>query len=202
MPFDFHGGGKDLIFPHHENEIAQSEAAHGGLYAKHWMHNGFVTIDDEKMSKSLGNFFTVRDVSDRFAGEVIRFYLLGTHYRSPINFSDAALQEAEARLKYIYETLGRLHGRDNKGAGTEGTLRSEAVKRVVEKFEYAIKEEINTAKALGDLSEIYKLINEILDQPRDADEDARTLNAIEVALNDVAVVWDSSKPNQQFFLRS
>ena len=76
------------------------------------MHNGFVTIDDEKMSKSLGNFFTVRDVNERFAGEVIRFYLLGTHYRSPINFSDSALQEAEARLKYIYETLGRLRGRE------------------------------------------------------------------------------------------
>ena len=185
MPFDIHGGGKDLIFPHHENEIAQSEAAHGGLYAKHWMHNGFVTIDDEKMSKSLGNFFTVRDVSDRFAGEVIRFYLLGTHYRSPINFSDAALQEAEARLKYIYETLGRLHSREKRGVGTEGTLRSDAVTLVVEKFENAMNDDFNTAKALGDLSEIFKLINEILDQPREADEDARTLNAIEVALNDV-----------------
>ena len=185
MPFDIHGGGKDLIFPHHENEIAQSEAAHGGCYARHWMHNGFVTIDDEKMSKSLGNFFTVRDVNERFAGEVIRFYLLGTHYRSPINFSDAALQEAEARLKYIYETLGRLRGRAKNNVGIDGTLRSDAVGRVVAKFEDAMNDDFNTAKAVGDLSEIFKLINEILDQPREADEDARTLNAIEKAIDDV-----------------
>ena len=141
-------------------------------------------------------------MSDRFAGEVIRFYLLGAHYRSPINFSDAALQEAEARLKYIYETLGRLHGREKKDAGTEGSLRSDAVKRVVEKFEDAMNDDFNTAKALGDLSEIFKLINEILDQPRDADEDARTLNAIEVALNDVGGSLGLFKPIPRFFFRS
>ncbi len=185
MPFDIHGGGKDLIFPHHENEIAQSEAACGGCYAKHWMHNGFVTIDDEKMSKSLGNFFTVRDVNERFAGEVIRFYLLGTHYRSPINFSDAALQEAEARLKYIYETLNRLKSRDARSIEVDGSLRSDAVTKVVSRFEEAMNDDFNTAKAVGDLSEIFKLINEILDQPNDLDEDARTLAAIEQALEDV-----------------
>ena len=91
--FDIHAGGKDLVFPHHENEIAQSEAASGKTFANYWMHNGFVQIDNEKMSKSLGNFFTIRDVLKTYEAEALRLFLLGTHYRNPINFSDAALAE-------------------------------------------------------------------------------------------------------------
>ena len=87
--FDIHGGGKDLQFPHHENEIAQSEAASGGPFANVWMHNGLLNVDNEKMSKSLGNFFTIRDVLKRYDGETLRFFMLRTHYRSPVNFSDA-----------------------------------------------------------------------------------------------------------------
>lgn len=103
--FDIHGGGQDLQFPHHENEIAQSEGAHGGIFVNYWMHNGFVRVDDEKMSKSLGNFFLIRDVSKKFDAEVVRFFILRAHYRSPLNYSDAHLEDARAALLRLYTAL-------------------------------------------------------------------------------------------------
>ena len=103
--FDIHGGGADLQFPHHENEIAQSEGAHGKPMARLWMHNGFVNVDNEKMSKSLGNFFTIRDVLEQFDAETLRFFIVRTHYRSPLNYSDAHLQDARGALKRLYTTL-------------------------------------------------------------------------------------------------
>ena len=103
--FDIHGGGMDLTFPHHENEIAQSEGAHGGKFVNHWMHNGFLTLDNEKMSKSLGNFFTIRDVLKRYDGETLRFFFLRAHYRSPLNFSDAHLDDARSALRRLYTAL-------------------------------------------------------------------------------------------------
>jgi cysteinyl-tRNA synthetase len=105
---DIHGGGADLQFPHHENEIAQSEGAHGKPLARFWMHNGFINIDDEKMSKSLGNFFLIRDVLKVFDAETIRFFVLRAHYRSPLNYSDAHLQDARASLKRLYTALQRV----------------------------------------------------------------------------------------------
>ena len=104
-PFDIHGGGMDLQFPHHENEIAQSEGASGGPLAITWMHNGFLNVDDTKMSKSLGNFFTIADVLKSFDGETVRFFMLRTHYRSPFNFSDTALEETRSSLKRLYTSL-------------------------------------------------------------------------------------------------
>jgi cysteinyl-tRNA synthetase len=104
-PFDIHGGGMDLIFPHHENEIAQSEGASGGTFARYWLHNGFLNVDNEKMSKSLGNFFTIRDVLGKFDGETLRFFMLRTHYRSPFNFSDAHLEDARSALRRLYTAL-------------------------------------------------------------------------------------------------
>ena len=104
-PFDIHGGGMDLQFPHHENEIAQSEGASGGEFVRTWMHNGFLNIDDTKMSKSLGNFFTIADVLKRFDGESVRFFMLRTHYRSPFNFSDTVLEETRSSLKRLYTAL-------------------------------------------------------------------------------------------------
>ena len=104
-PFDIHGGGMDLIFPHHENEIAQSEGASGGTFARYWLHNGFLNVDNEKMSKSLGNFFTIRDVLKKFDGETLRFFMLRTHYRSPFNFSDAHLEDARTALRRLYTAL-------------------------------------------------------------------------------------------------
>lgn len=101
--FDIHGGGQDLQFPHHENEIAQSEGAHQCQFVNYWMHNGFVRVDDEKMSKSLGNFFTIREVLKKYDAEVVRFFILRAHYRSPLNYSDAHLDDARG-------ALGRLYG--------------------------------------------------------------------------------------------
>ena len=110
--FDIHGGGMDLQFPHHENEIAQSEGASGGLFVNTWMHNGFVNIDNEKMSKSLGNFFTIADVLQKFDGESIRFFLLRTHYRSPVNYSDATLEDARSGLRRLYTALDLVPAAD------------------------------------------------------------------------------------------
>ena len=107
--FDIHGGGADLLFPHHENEIAQSEAFTGKPFAKYWVHNGFITINKEKMSKSLGNFFTIKEVLETFDPEVVRFFLLSTHYRSPIEFSDEQLREAESSLDRYYTTVVRIN---------------------------------------------------------------------------------------------
>jgi cysteinyl-tRNA synthetase len=103
--FDIHGGGLDLIFPHHENEIAQSEGANGKRFVNVWMHNGFLNVDNVKMSKSLGNFFTIRDVLKHFDGETLRFFMLRTHYRSPFNFSDANLEDARSALRRLYTAL-------------------------------------------------------------------------------------------------
>jgi cysteinyl-tRNA synthetase len=103
--FDIHGGGQDLQFPHHENEIAQSEATHNCQMANYWMHNGFVRVDDEKMSKSLGNFFTIRTVLEKYKPEEVRFFILRAHYRSPLNYSDAHLDDARASLKRLYTAL-------------------------------------------------------------------------------------------------
>ena len=105
---DLHGGGQDLVFPHHENELAQSEAATGRPFARFWLHHGLLTINQEKMSKSLGNFFTVKEVLSRFPAEVVRFFLVNSHYRSPLDFSDVALAEAEAALLRLYTTLARV----------------------------------------------------------------------------------------------
>ncbi|HUQ26006.1 MAG TPA: cysteine--tRNA ligase [Burkholderiales bacterium] len=109
--FDIHGGGQDLQFPHHENEIAQSEGAHGGKFVNYWMHNGFVRVDEEKMSKSLGNFFTVRDILKKYDAEVVRFFILRAHYRSPLNYSDAHLEDAKSSLTRLYTALKDQKGR-------------------------------------------------------------------------------------------
>ena len=103
--FDIHGGGMDLQFPHHENEIAQSEGAHGKPFVNVWMHNGFLNVDNEKMSKSLGNFFTIRDVLQSYDGETLRFFMLRTHYRSPFNFSDTHVDDARHALRRLYTAL-------------------------------------------------------------------------------------------------
>ncbi|MEK0416863.1 MAG: hypothetical protein RI949_869 [Pseudomonadota bacterium] len=110
QPFDIHGGGMDLQFPHHENEIAQSEGASGTPFVRYWLHNGFLNVDNEKMSKSLGNFFTIRDVLQRYDGETLRFFMLRTHYRSPFNFSDAHLDDARNALRRLYGALASAPG--------------------------------------------------------------------------------------------
>ncbi|MGB8929610.1 MAG: cysteine--tRNA ligase [Anaeromyxobacteraceae bacterium] len=160
--FDIHTGGKDLVFPHHTNEIAQSVAATSdGLraedYARYWLHNGFVEIDDEKMSKSLGNFFTVRDVLARYDGEGLRFFLLGTHYRNDFNFSDAILDEAERRLGYLYETVV-------KAEKTAGDAPAGAPAPFVEACRAALDDDFNTPQTLGLLADAFTAANALADK--------------------------------------
>lgn len=167
--FDIHGGGADLIFPHHENEIAQSEAFTGKPFAKYWVHNGFITIDKEKMSKSLGNFFTLKEVLDKFDPEVTRFFLLSTHYRSPIEFSDEQLREAERSIDRYYTTVVRI----NDFLGKKDWVKKESsdarknfeglILSFKEKFEGAMDDDLNTALALGYIFELIRETNKFLD---------------------------------------
>jgi cysteinyl-tRNA synthetase len=165
--FDIHAGGKDLVFPHHENEIAQSEAASGQTFARYWMHNGFVTIDDEKMSKSLGNVTNIRALTDAYAPQAVRLFLLGTHYRAPINFSEAALQDAEKRVEYVYETLAKADARIAQApVEPEGEVLDEArLSGLVAGVAEALDDDFNTAEAVGRWSPYLAWLNELCDKP-------------------------------------
>ena len=182
---DLHGGGKDLVFPHHTNEIAQSVAAVGDgrtaeTFSRYWMHHGFVEIDSEKMSKSLGNFFTIREVLAKFDAEVMRLFLLGTHYRNPINYSDAMLQEAERRLRYLYKTLEKVdriaHGTSPAGEG--GAL--------VEEARRALDDDFNAPQVLGILAEAFTAANALADgKGKKTPEDKAKLAAFARDVRDV-----------------
>jgi cysteinyl-tRNA synthetase len=148
--FDIHGGGADLQFPHHENEIAQSEGANGVPLAKVWMHNGFVNVDNEKMSKRLGNFFTIREVLQKFDAETVRFFMLRAHYRSPLNHSDAHLDDARAALKRLYTALSAV-----PAAGVTIDWADPFAAR----FKAAMDDDFNTPVALSVLFELASEIN-------------------------------------------
>ncbi len=159
--FDIHGGGMDLKFPHHENEIAQSEGATGKPFVRVWIHNGFVNINAEKMSKSLGNFFTVCEVLKKFRPEVLRMFILGTHYRSPLDFSDQALEAAGSALDRLYETKHRLASLcEEKGARSEGRAHTA-------RFTDAMNDDFNTPEALAVLFDLARSINRALDNGKD-----------------------------------
>ena len=158
---DIHAGGEDLIFPHHENEIAQSEAANGKEFAKYWMHNGFLNIDNKKMSKSLGNFFTVREISEKYDLQVLRFFMLSAHYRSPINFSAELMESSKNGLERILTAIGKLKDLE-ASAKTEKFLDHEdknAVQELVSKYEAAMDDDFNTADAISAIFELVKLSN-------------------------------------------
>ena len=160
---DIHCGGSDLVFPHHENEIAQSEAANGQQFAKYWMHNGFINVDNKKMSKSLGNFFTVRDIAADYPYEVIRFFMLSAHYRSPVNFSRELMEAAAnglTRIQTGYENLKYLLDQTtNEEATTEEEVHLTNLKELESKFEQVMDDDFNTADAVTVLFEIVKLAN-------------------------------------------
>ncbi len=164
--FDIHGGGKDLIFPHHENEIAQSEAFSGKTFARAWIHHGFVTIDNEKMSKSLGNFLTIRDILEEWPAEVLRFFTFSTHYRSPINFSRDAMKEAMAGLDKIYNCLSDIAGLPKQGypdqPGCAGKKNVKKIEALTDNFHKAMDNDFNTAQALGHIFEAVKGLNTVL----------------------------------------
>ncbi|MGB5538766.1 MAG: cysteine--tRNA ligase [Gammaproteobacteria bacterium] len=151
--FDIHGGGMDLKFPHHENEIAQSEAATGKPFVNYWMHNGFVRVDDEKMSKSLGNFFTVREILKNYRAEEVRYFILASHYRSPLNYSQENLDNSRAALTRLYTALRGLEPR------YEPT--DEACKRYVDQFHAAMDDDFNTPEAVAVLFELAREINRV-----------------------------------------
>ena len=161
--FDFHGGGSDLIFPHHENEIAQAQACTGDdhSFARYWLHNGFITIHDEKMSKSKNNFFTVKDILEKYAGEVVRFFIVQTHYRSPLDFTDERLAEAKtslARLKNSWDNAAELSSRKDEGAGSAKSLLAAAMEAKAAFYE-AMDDDFNTALAISHLFSLSKEIN-------------------------------------------
>jgi len=164
--FDIHGGGKDLVFPHHENEIAQSEAANDKPFVRYWLHNGFVNINSEKMSKSLGNFFTIKEVLARYDAEVLRFFLLSAHYRSPIDFCDQNLADAEAGLTRIYEALISVDealGREERDlSGEAADDLSERSLRLLHRFREAMDDDFNTALALAHVFDLVRSVNRYL----------------------------------------
>ncbi len=165
---DIHAGGEDLIFPHHENEIAQSEAASGREFARYWMHNGFLNIDNQKMSKSLGNFFTVREISEKYDLQVLRFFMLSAHYRSPLNFSAQLMESAKNGLERIItaaEALKRFSDARKAAGETAGEMTDEeqklyqASEAYQKKFESAMEDDCNTADAVSAVFELVKFIN-------------------------------------------
>lgn len=160
---DIHAGGEDLIFPHHENEIAQSEAANGKTFAKYWMHNAFLNIDNKKMSKSLGNFFTVREISEKYDLQVLRFFMLSAHYRSPLNFSADLMEASKNGLERILTGMEKLREAEAKVSG--GTMTEEELENkkkameLVAKYEAAMDDDFNTADAISAIFELIKLSN-------------------------------------------
>ncbi len=160
---DIHAGGEDLIFPHHENEIAQSEAANGVPFAKYWMHNAFLNIDNKKMSKSLGNFFTVRDISKEYDLQVLRFFMLSAHYRNPINFSHDLMESAKNGLDRIITAVSNLTELENIAKDGELTSKEKEVldttNEVFNKFEASMDDDFNTADAIAAVFELVKLAN-------------------------------------------
>jgi cysteinyl-tRNA synthetase len=172
--FDLHGGGLDLVFPHHENEIAQSECATGKCFSGHWMHNGFVQINKEKMSKSLGNFFRLREAFDKAEPEAVRYSLLTVHYRSPYNLdmdldeagnllSFPQFSEAEERLEYLYSTIRRYREIGNKKIKNIEAKTPDEIALFGERLAQVLNEDLNTAQAVGHLSGLLKAVNEMCD---------------------------------------
>jgi cysteinyl-tRNA synthetase len=176
--FDFHGGGRDLIFPHHENEIAQSEAANGCQFVRYWLHNGFVNINAEKMSKSLGNFFTIRTVLEKYDPETLRFFILSAHYRSPIDFSDQNLDEAQSGLERMYACLAAVDDALTAQSSSidlptpetlpeAGLELREKAEQALSRFCEAMDDDFNTALSLGVLFETVRSTNRFMAETRD-----------------------------------
>lgn len=160
--FDFHGGGSDLIFPHHENEIAQSEGCTGCTFVHYWMHNGFITINQEKMSKSLNNFFLVKDVLEKYSGDALRFFLLSTHYRSPLDFSDDRLEEAETNMARLTDVIGRIRElaeKEGHEASEASATLSAAAEKAMKDFHDAMDDDFNTGLASSTVFDLAKAIN-------------------------------------------
>ena len=183
--FDIHGGGQDLIFPHHENEIAQSKCGCGGDYARYWMHNGYINVNGEKMSKSLGNFFLLRDVLEHYDGRVVRLFVLSSHYRKPIDFSDAELTQDKTSLERIENALmrGKEAVIDVKADGSSCMELKEQLAVAKEKFIAAMDEDFNTSMGLGAIFELVKELNKAVDTPINAEGAEVVKETVEYIIN-------------------
>ena len=183
---DIHGGGQDLIFPHHENEIAQSECANGVPFAHYWMHNGYINVDNKKMSKSLGNFFTVRDVAEKYGYEPIRFFLISSTYRNPINYSMEIIEQGIAALERLYNCKSALafaaaHAAD----GEMDAAFAEKLTARREQFIAAMDDDLNTADAIAALFELVRDINLMLADGKATDKTVAAARALFAELADV-----------------
>ena len=181
--FDIHGGGLDLIFPHHENEMAQSKCGCGGTFARYWMHNGYININGEKMSKS-GSFVLLKDILKSFEGRVIRLFILGSHYRKPMEFSDYELDQAKSSLERIENTLKRIKDIDSEAKGENNCEELLITKNEIEqKFIEAMDDDFNTAQALGYVFELIKAVNKALDDGEVSKKGLEILNEVFDYLN-------------------
>jgi len=205
--FDIHAGGKDLIFPHHENEIAQSEAYSGKKFVNYWIHNGFVNINQEKMSKSLGNFFMIRDILGQYDAEVVRLFLLSTHYRSPIDFSDANLKDARAGLDRFYTMkegmVKFLEGKKPSEAKPEDVIEAsdrelyDKIKCLPKAFEDAMDDDFNTAFAIGLIYDLVRDVNKFM-----ADAEKKNDDAAKIILYAATASFEDVSKTLGIFLRS
>ena len=186
---DIHSGGKDLIFPHHENEIAQSECANGCEFARYWMHNGYINIDNRKMSKSLGNFFTIRDITKKYEPQVVRFFMLSAHYRSPVNFSDALMAQAQSAMERVYNCIENLEFLKNSAQNSEPREEekqlSEDIKKAKKRFLDAMDDDLNTADAISAIFDIVSSANKNI-----SDDGKNSLSVISETLSAIHELGD------------
>ena len=205
--FDIHGGGQDLIFPHHENEIAQSEGANGKPFVKSWIHHGFVTIRDEKMSKSLGNFLTIRDILAHYHPEILRFFIFSTPYRNPLDFSETAMRDATAGLERLYECAAAVDALDagSSDRQTASILSAKDIKKIAEldkRFQEAMDNDFNTAQAQGVFFDTVKTINRLQGKitPTSAVADIEFLKNGIATLKKLAAIMGLLREDAQQFL--
>ena len=193
--FDIHCGGKDLLFPHHENEIAQSEGATGKPYVHYWMHNGFINVDNQKMSKSLNNFFTVRDISKEFDLEAVRMFMLSAHYRSPINFSRDQIEAANASLTRLYTARdNRVFQRENgedRPMNEEETAFAARLKDYEARFDAAMDDDMNTADALGAIFEMVKDANVVIKAGSSKEAAGKALESLQAVCGVLGILTKS-----------
>lgn len=184
--FDIHGGGQDLVFPHHENEVAQTEAMTGKKMANYWMHNGFITINKEKMSKSLGNFFLLREILDRFDPITVRFYLIETHYRSPLDFDYDKIEESGRALERIKNTYLQLKNYQEPSSSEDESKKVEKIiEEVTEDFKEAMDDDFNTALAIAEIFDFTKEINKLIKKNEMTKENSEKLLSVYAGLLDV-----------------
>ena len=197
---DIHSGGQDLIFPHHENEVAQSECANGKPFANYWMHNGYININNQKMSKSLGNFFTVRDILEKYDAEIVRFFMLSAHYRNPVNFSDVLMEQSKSAVERVYTCIDNLHflldNSEVRELNEKEQKYSAELDKCKQKFIDAMDDDLNTADAIASIFDIVYASNTYLSN-EEKNAEAVINKALEIIseLGAILGLFNKSKSN-------